>query len=163
MSKFIKKDELQLVNGGYLADAKESPVNNTEFVQLQREAEYLVTLAGKMKGKDFKGTKAASIDELIAETKSELNADRVEEFISQPAKPKRKITDQLTAEAQTFVKFHEESAQATKVNDKLQPFKLINEFETFGLFFTPGIVKLNKIYTMDEIKEAASVVYTVVG
>jgi hypothetical protein len=42
--KFLKNNELQLVNGGYLVTG-ETPVNHEEYVQLQKEAHYLVNLA----------------------------------------------------------------------------------------------------------------------
>jgi hypothetical protein len=35
-----------------------------------------------------------------------------------------------------------------------QRFNVINDFETFGLFFESGIVKIERIYTIKEITKA---------
>ena len=41
---FIKKTELQLINGGYLANKAGDPVNHESFVAQQNTAHYLVSL-----------------------------------------------------------------------------------------------------------------------
>ena len=164
MSEFKKKGDVKLINGGYLVDNKsEAPVANGEFISAQREAHYLVTLASKMKGKNFKGVAADDINALIAETKTELYATKIEEFIATPKAPSRKITRQLEEEALSFISHREEVELSEGINNRLQDFKVVNEFENFGLFFTKGIVKLDKIYTMGEITEAAKVVYSVIS
>ena len=38
----------------------------------------------------------------------------------------------------------------------MQQFKTLQDFETVGLFFDQGIVKLNKIYTVEEILNAVT-------
>jgi hypothetical protein len=164
MSKFKKKGDIKLINGGYLVDAKdEKPVTNNEFVTAQQEAHYLVTLAAKMKGKNFKGVAADDINVLIAETKTELYATKIEEFVTTPKAPSRTITKQLEEEALSFISHREEVELSEGINNKLQSFKVVNEFENFGLFFKEGIVKFDKIYTMKEITEAAKVVYSVIN
>jgi hypothetical protein len=161
MSKFKKTGDIKLINGGYLSATDDKPINNKAFVELQRNAEWLVTLANKMKGKNFKGTVAVNINDLVNETNDELNGDKEVTFVSTPSAPSSKITDELKKEALSFIDHQKSSDAAEKVNKKLQKFKLIQEFEDFGLFFTAGVAKLNKIYTMKEITAAAVTIYAV--
>ena len=50
--------------------------------------------------------------------------------------------------------FKENSLKTDKVNGFLQEFNLLQEAEEFGLFFEDGIVKLEAIYTVDQITVA---------
>ena len=45
MKVFLKKEELQLVNGGYLSGKDEKPVGNAEFVKAQKERIAVVIFA----------------------------------------------------------------------------------------------------------------------
>lgn len=153
MKKFLKKSELQLVNGGYLVNKEETPVNNAEFVSAQRHAEYIVTFASLAKGKDFVGKKADTLEALEAEVKKVLSAKK-QVFVEGPKESKGKLTESLAKEAMEFLNFKKDSSKADKINEFLQQFTVISEFETFGLFFEEDIVKLEKIYTMEEVIEA---------
>ena len=155
MSTFLKEDGLKLQDGGYLVTAKEGkPVANAEFEKAQKRAEYIVTLAGLAKGKDFKGTKAESFSDLAALAHSQLSAVAVTEFVKAPKEKKAPIREAMLKEALDFIEFNKGTDSAKKVNAFLQEFNIINEFETFGLFFGSSITKLNKIYTMKEVVDA---------
>jgi len=153
MKNFLKKADLQLINGGYVCDSKENPVTNLEFIKAQQHAEYIVTFAEMAKEKDFKGKKADCLIELTASVKNALKAkDTV--YVKAPSKVKKPLTKQLADEAMAFMSFEKDTSKVEKINLFLKQFDSLNEFETFGLFFEPGIVKLNKIYKMKEIIEA---------
>ncbi len=162
MSKFFKKGEVVLLNGGYVsAKATKKPINNAEFIAAQREAEFLVTLAANMAGKNFSALVVDSISDLVAETRAQLSATVTTEFVSAPAAPKATLTDKLRKEALAFTAHAKEAEEAEFVNSKLQAFNVINEFENHGLFFKSDVTKLNRIYTMDEVVAAAKTVYAV--
>lgn len=163
-SNFKTVKEVVLAKGGYLADAKTNkPVSNKEFEAAQLRAERLVAIAAKMKGKTFKVAKVDNIHDIVREVEAELNSTRVEEFVKVPKIKIGKLTKQLEDEAAAFVKGAIDSDNAQALNDKLQEFIVINDFETTGLFFTNKISKLKKIYTMKEIITAAETVYAVLG
>lgn len=151
MKKFLKSTEVQLVSGGYLSHGEGvNPINNEEFVKAQKHAEYIVTFAKLSEGKDFKGKKADSIADLKAAVAKEL-ATKDTEYVLAPKEVKRKLTDQLAEEAKAWMKFEDETSNVKKINTFLQQFNIVKEFEDFGLFFDDGIVKLNKLYTMEDI------------
>ena len=84
------------------------------------------------------------------------------EYVKLPKKVNRELTDKLQEEAMAFIKFNSELSKAEKVNKFLQSFNTLNEFETFGLFFTEDIVKLPKIYTMKEVIVAVKEVIDII-
>lgn len=156
MKKFLKSSEIALVSGGYLSvkDAKElTPVSNAAFVAAQKHAEYIVTFASMAKGKDFKGKKADCLADLQSAVKDALSAkDR--SYVSKPKKVAKKLSQQLADEAMAFMNFEKDTTKVEKINAFLQQFNILAEFEEFGLFFDEEIVKLNKIYTMEEVVAA---------
>jgi Holliday junction resolvase len=155
MSKqFIKNGALQLVNGGYLSNLDGNPVFNQEFYIAQQHAEYIVTFATMAKGKDFVGKKADSIEGLKTEVIEFLNKNKSISFIEKPKEVKKPTHEKLASEALAFVNFQESSNKVDKMNHFLQQFSILKEFEEFGLFFEEEIVKLNKIYTMDDVINA---------
>ena len=156
MKQFLKKGELQLVNGGYLSNKKEQPVNNYNFVHVQGTAEYIITFANLAKDKDFKGKKADSISEVRAEAMKIVDSSRAVEFVSKPKEVKQPTTDKLANEAMAFMDFEKDSFRVDKINKFLQQFAILKEFEDFGLFFEEDIVKLNKIYTLEEVVSAVN-------
>ena len=106
MSKFfVKKDELNLVNGGYVTfGEKQIPVYNEQFIAVQKHAEWVVTFAEKAKGKDFVGKQADSIADVKAEVLKALSKSDVE-YVKAPKEVKRELTDKLQEEALAFIKF----------------------------------------------------------
>ncbi len=162
MSKvFLKQEGIQLVNGGYLSDSEENPVNNEQFVAAQRRAHRLVSIAAKMEGKTFEAQEVTNIDSLISEVDAELGAVATEEFVKVPVVKKGEVTADLAKEALAFIEGEDKVDLANKINARMQEFKVLNEFETFGLFFEKGVVKLDKIYTVKEVVDAAKTVYAV--
>lgn len=160
---FVKNGELSLVNGGYLVTGKaQTPVCNDKFVALQIHAEWVVTFAEKAKGKDFVGKKPDSIEDVRAEVRQALSRSDVK-YVSSPKEVKGDLTAKLQAEAMAFISFKNASLKTDKINGFLQQFNELNEFETFGLFFTEDIVKLNKIYTMQEVIAAVTEVIDVLN
>lgn len=162
MSKiFVKNGELALVNGGYLVTGdKQTPVFNSDFVAVQKHAEWVVTFAEKAKGKDFVGKTADSLDSVKEEVKKALDKSTIK-YVTAPKEVKRDLTDKLQAEAMAFINFGKESSKTDKINGFLQQFNTIKEFEDFGLYFTEDICKLNKVYTIKEIVEAVTSVIDV--
>jgi len=164
MSKqFLKKGELQLVNGGYLSNKGEQPVGNADFVNAQKHAEYIVTFAEKAKGKDFKGKEADSLEKLRSEVSALVSGNQATEFVKKPKTVSRPTGDKLASEALAFINFKEDSSKVEKINKFLQQFTVLKEFEDFGLFFEEDIVKLNKIYTMKEVIDAVTETIDLVG
>ena len=163
MSKiFVKKEELTLVNGGYVVTGKnETPVYNEQFITVQKHAEWVVTFAEKAKGKDFVGKQADSIADVKAEVIKALASKGVE-YVKGPKNVKQDLTEKLKEEALAFIKFRGESSKTEKINKFLQQFNIIQEFEEFGLYFEEDICKLNKIYTIEEIVAAVTSVIDVI-
>jgi hypothetical protein len=155
MRTFVKKQELQLLNGGFLSDKKGNPVSNQSFVEIQKHAEYIITFAQLAKGKDLKGKEAYSLKQLKEDVSNALSKKSVS-YLSQPEKINRELTDKLKKEALSFMSYQSDLSKVEKINKSLQQFNLLKEFEEFGLFFEQDIVKLNKIYTVDEVVEAVS-------
>ena len=116
---FVKKEELSLVNGGYVvAGEKQTPVYNEKFIVLQKHAEWVVTFAEKAKGKDFVGKVPYTIDEVKADVKKALDNSMVE-YVKIPGKVKQDLTEKLQKEALDFIKNSGETSKAIKIN-KLQ-------------------------------------------
>ncbi len=154
--KFIKKEGLQVINGGYLVDANENPVTNEQFVAAQKRAEFIVKFAEATKGKDFVGKKADNLEAIKAEVLKNLTETESVKFFETPEQPETSTLDALTKDAMAFIEHSEAINNSKKLNAFMQEFNVIHEFEQFGLFFTNGIVKLNKIYTIEDIKTALS-------
>jgi hypothetical protein len=155
MKQFLKVSEVQLVNGGYLSNADSKPVFNAAFVDAQKHAEYIITFAAKAKGLDFVGKKPASLADLEKDVRAALT-EKENKFVSGPEAPVREITTNLANEAMAFMSFQTNSSKTDKINSFLQQFSILHEFEEFGLFFEEDIVKLNKIYTMEEVVDAVT-------
>jgi hypothetical protein len=164
MSKFKEVKDVVLLNGGYVSDAAtKKPITHVAFVAAQVRAHRLISIAAAMKGKTFVCSKVDDINAVIAKVDADLSATTVEAFVKSKAAVKGTLSAQLAAEALTFVKDTEGATVADAVNAQLQEFKIINEFESHGLFFKPGVVKLEKIYTIKEIVAAGKVVYAVLN
>ena len=163
MSKiFVKKEELTLINGGYLIiKEKETPVYNEQFIAVQKHAEWVVTFAEKAKGKDFVGKVPDSIESVKEEVRKALSSKGVE-YVKAPKKVKQDLTEKLQEEALAFIKYQGESSKTEKINKFLQQFNIIQEFEEFGLYFEEDICKLNKIYTIEEIVKAVTEVIDII-
>ncbi len=149
---FVKKESLTLGNGNYLL-VNDVPVFHAEFVKAQKEAEILCLIAEKAKGLSFKTVKGANIDDIRDAVIKELNTKSVNIFKA-PEAPKQDLVDKLTKQALDFTKYTQDKERIEGLNEKIKPFLIINTFETVGLYFEKGMCELNKIYTIEEIKNA---------
>jgi hypothetical protein len=152
--KFLTSKEVFVVKG-YLSSSKDNvqPIGNSEFIKAQQAAEYIVTFAEMAKNKDFKGKEADNLAIFKLEVEEALSKKGME-YIKAPKKVVKKLTKQLADEALAFINYEEKVEETKKVNDFLQRFNIINEFEEIGLFWEEEIVKIDKIYTIKEITEA---------
>lgn len=162
MKTFLKSDQVQLINGGYLSSNEGKPVNNADFVQAQKRAEYVCTFAKLAKGKTFKASKVDSLEALKAEVAAEL-ATKDTTYVDVPEKFVKELSNQLADEAKKFMENQDEISKVEKINSFLQEFNVLNEFEEFGLFFEDGIVKLNKIYSLEEVVNAVKETIDILG
>ena len=153
--KCVKKDELAVINGGYLVEkGTDVPVNHPEFVKLQQEAHYLVNLANTVRATDFEVKEPVTFESVVAKVKAKL-ADESRQFVAKPEAPARKITDTLAQEALGWLDFQKSESKAEKINKIMQKFNTLAEFEEFGLYFSfDGIVKLKELYSLEQIIEA---------
>jgi len=157
--KFLKKSEITLVNGGYLSASKdESPISHDGFVQAQNKAHYLVTLAANLVGKNFKAAKVDNFNDVVTQTVNQINSANVIEYQSTPTAPEMKLKNQLAEEALAWINFNKDISETDKINQAMQEFNVLKDFEEFGLFFSEGIVRLNKIYTVAEILAAVKAI-----
>jgi len=163
MKTFLKTGEVKLVNGGYLSDSDNKPVSHIGFVKAQRHAEYVIAFAKAAKGKNFTAQKVDSIEAIKAEVLAAISKTEVVEFVKKPKSIKRPTTDKLASEALAFIDFGKETTKADKINKFLIAFSEMHEFEEHGLFFDQDIVKLNELYTMEQVVSAVSEVIDLLG
>jgi hypothetical protein len=155
MKQFLKKDDVVLLNGGYVSTKNGNPVSNQSFIDAQKHAEYIITFATVAKGKNFKSTPTASLQEVRNEV-AKLLEEKQRIFIQKPKEVERDLTNKLAEEALSFMNYQKDLSKTDKINIFLQQFNVIAEFEEFGLFFDDEIVKLNQIYTLSEIVNAVT-------
>lgn len=152
MKQFVKSTDLEVKNGGYLT-ANGNPVGHPEFVKAQQAAEYVVKFAELAKGKNFKSVKVDSLADLRSEVMAALSQKSIQ-FVAAPTPVERPLTQQLTAEAMAFIGFQDNVQTTSKVNEFMQQFAVLHDFEQNGLYFDQEIVRLTKIYTVKEITDA---------
>ena len=93
--KFLKKNDLLLVNGGYLVSnikKEQMPVNHDQFVQKQKEAHALITLANKVKTADFTIKIPVTFEQLRQEVTKEINEQEQKTYVASPTKPSLNVT-----------------------------------------------------------------------
>lgn len=156
--EFLKLSDLKLNPAGYLINAKtEKPVNHEAFVKQQRAAEFTVKLAEAIKDKNFKCAKIDDFNTIKAEVLKAINEKSIKEFVATPKKPVSKVNEELVKYALDFVAFEEKKADIDKINQLMNEFEVIDAVENVGDYFSEGLVKLNKIYTIKEILEAVQI------
>lgn len=155
--KFLKNNELALVNGGYLVEgATQVPVNHEEFVTLQKDAHYLVNLANTVRATNFEVKEAITFDQVVKTVTEKLN-DEKRTYVTAPEAAKTPTLDKLQKEALAWLGSKQDEGKAEKLNRIMQKFNVIAEFEEFGLYFsTDKIVKLQALYTLEQIVEAVT-------
>ena len=158
--KFLTQKEVTLKQAGYLVNStnNESPIINEEFVQAQEVAHYFVTLADRIKDKNFKVETPDSFDEICLQVSMENFAATKPKYVEDGEEPKTAIKDKLVKESLAWLKFRENKSKNELINNKMQAFNVLKEFEEFGLFFSEGVVKLEKIYTVAEILKAVTLI-----
>jgi hypothetical protein len=162
MNSFLKLSELSLNPANYLVSADGKPVNHAEFVNQQRAAEYIVKLAAATAGKTFKTGKVDNLDAIKASVRAAI-ADTNQSYVTAPAKPVSEVNDAMVKYALDFVNYETAKEGASKVNEFMQQFNKINDVESVGEYFTEGVVKLNKIYTISEILSAVQSTIELLG
>lgn len=156
MKQFLKSTEVTVKNGGYLFNNQDKPVSNKEFENAQKHAEFIIKFREEIKGKDFVGKTPDNINSIRKSVLEKLEKDQKIVFVEGPKKVEQTLNQKLAKEALDFIKFHENTSKTEKVNDFLQKFKVVKQFEEFGLFFEEDVAELNKIYTLKEIVEAVT-------
>ena len=155
--KFLKNGELELKNGGYLVAGKEeTPVNHEEFVQLQKEAHYLINLANTVRATDFEVKEAITFDDVVKQVTLKLN-DEKRTYVNVPEAEKTPTLDKLQKDALAWLSNKDGERKAEKLNRILQKFNILAEFSEFGLYFsTDKIVKLQALYSLEQVVEAVT-------
>lgn len=155
--KFLKNNELELVNGGYLVSTEgQTPVNHDEFVTLQKEAHYLVSLADKVRATDFEVKEAITFDSVVREVTEKLN-DEKRVYVEKATAQATPTLDALQKEALAWLVNKKDEGKTEKLNRIMQKFNVIAEFTEFDLYFsTDKIVKLQALYSLEEILEAVT-------
>ena len=153
MSVFVKATELKLTNGGYLTvDGK--PMYNYEFVNAQERVAELALYIEAAKGETLKDTKATlDYDKLLTKVEALKAAKKTTTFVEAKKLPKQTLQAKLHKEAMEFINATTENEKIDALNKSLQEFQVIKDFEDFGLYFSDGIIKLEKIYTLAETIE----------
>jgi hypothetical protein len=157
---FIKKDNIEIINGGYVVQKEtQAPIYHKDFIDRQIEAHALVVLSNKVQGADFIGKPPVSFAEIQIEVSREIRNETKRTYVSTPIEPESTIRSTMAKEAMDWLKFDKDKTASEKVNQEMQKFNIIQEFEEFGLYFnTENIVKLNKIYTIEEITKAITII-----
>ena len=156
--KFLTKEEVFVVKGYLSSDkAKVQPISNAKFIETQKHAEYVIALAEAAKDKDFKGKQADSFEDFRRDVINALS-DKGVTYIKEPKKVETELSNQLKNEALAFIKYGEDLQTTDAINNYLQRYNVIKEFEEIGLFFEDEIEKIDKIYTIDEITKAAKAI-----
>ena len=146
------------MGNGYLVNTKNEPVSNAEFISAQVRAHYIVSLAEATKGKDYIGKKADSFLKTVDEVVESINSVKAVKYVGDVEEPTMKLKDQLAQEALSWIKYDKDSSAAKRIDSAMQQFNIIKDFEDFGLFFSSGVEKVSKIYTIEDILEAVKVV-----
>ena len=119
MRKFLKKEDLQLVNGGYVSDKQQNPVYNKQFYEAQLHADYVVNFAKLAKGKNFTGIAPDSIEKVREEVSALLQNNKTINFVKKQEVTEMPLTLQLKSEALNFIKSEESNAKVKQINNYL--------------------------------------------
>jgi len=156
--EFLTLKDLKLNPAGYLISATTNkPVTNTGFIRAQEAAAYACELASAIKDKNFKINQVDDLERIKKEVKELILNKKETTFFELPEKPKSKVNEELVEYALKFVDFQNESDKVNQLNKMMEPFKEINEVETIGDYFVEGLVKLHKLYTIEDIKKALEI------
>lgn len=152
---FLTSSEVE-VRKGYLSSNKSAdmaPIGHSAFIEAQEEAEFVVTFAKEAKGKDFQGKDPIDLEQFRQSVINKMSK-KGKEYVAAPKKPKLDTFNKLQEDAMKMVNFDIEMDKVNQINAYMSRFDVISEFESIGLFFDQEIVKINKIYTIEEITNA---------
>ncbi len=156
--EFLTSENLSLNPAGYLINSTTNkPVTHSDFVSQQKNAEYIVKLADAIKNKNFTCDKVDNLEEIKANVLASINAKNVKEYISAPSKPVSKANEELVKFALDFATYEEDKSKVETINKLMAQFDSIEAVESVGDYFSEGLVKLNKIYSIDEILAAVKI------
>lgn len=158
MNEFLKSSELSLNPANYLVSTKtDKPVTHVAFVEQQKRAHYVVKLSAALEGKNFKACKIDDLDAIVRKVQAEIDATDVRNYVTPPSKPTSAVQEELVKFALDFASYGEDKAKADRINTFMQSFNAITGVEEVGDYFSEGLVKLNKIYTIAEVLEAVKI------
>jgi hypothetical protein len=151
---FLSKSDITLNNGYLVAKGTEKiiPIDNFGFVNAQKSAYELDVLVQTLKEKDFVGRPADSFLSAVEEANVKAKEAFQTTYTVKIDKPVNKLSEQLKEEALNQMKYQTEIETAKKLNQQMQRYCTISQFEEIGLHFKEQVVKLPKIYTIEEIK-----------
>lgn len=156
--QFLKLSEVSLNPAGYLvATETNKPVNHKEFAEQQKRAHYVVKLSEAIKDKNFKPCKVDNLDEIARKVQADIDSTDVTNYVTAPEKPTSKVQEELVQFALDFASYGDKKEQTDKINTFMQTFNAINGVQSVGDYFSEGLVKLNKIYTIEEILAAVRI------
>jgi MinD superfamily P-loop ATPase len=156
--EFLTNQNLSLNKAGYLVSTEsKKPVTHVEFVNQQKAAHYLVSLAEAIKDKNFVIGQIDNYAAIKAEVVKSINEATVVQYATAPAEPTSKVLDELIKYATDFDSYHDTKVSVSKINEFMNQFNKINDVEQVGDYFSEGLVKLNKIYTIEEILAAVKI------
>lgn len=161
--EFLKSSELGLNPAGYLiSNTTNKPVNHTAFVNAQNQADYLVRLASAIKGKTFTHGKLDNLEAIKAEVRKAMNNTNMS-YGTAPVKPVGDLTNKLADEAMAFINFDKTQSRFNQINEFMQQFNAIRGVEECGDYFSEGVVKMNKIYSISDIQSAVEATIDILG
>ena len=156
--EFLTSKDLSLNAANYLiSSSSKKPVAHLEFVKQQQAAEYLVKLAEAIKDKTFTESKVDNLAAIKAEVLRSIKEATVVQYATAPAEPTNALLDELVKYAEDFDSYHDTKVSVSKINEFMNQFNKINDVEQVGDYFFEGLVKLNKIYTIEEILAAVKI------
>jgi hypothetical protein len=156
--EFLTSKDLSLNAANYLiSSSSKKPVAHLEFVKQQQAAEYLVKLAEAIKDKTFTESKVDNLAAIKAEVLRSIKEATVVQYATAPTEPTSALLDELVKYAEDFDSYHDTKVSVSKINEFMNQFNKINDVEQVGDYFSEGLIKLNKIYTIEEILAAVKI------
>lgn len=162
--QFLTANQVSLINGGYLSNSKtKEPIHNYDFCNAQRKAAFLDKLSKEVEGKSFETVKGECFSQIFEKALTDFNASKQVTYVATPAEPDQKLTIDLRNEALAWIGHQEDKGKTERINQRMQEFNPLVDFEKHGLFFDQGIIKLDKIYTVEEIVGFVTILEPFIG
>ena len=161
MEKFFRKDQVKVNDAGYLVDNEGCPIYNCSFNDEQEHIEKAVLLAEALIVRGHVSENKTVLKTNLAALLKEVYKDKTtHQLIQYRPLEKGTLSKQLAEESLNFIETFKYNESAEKINELVNSeFNNTLKFEEFGLTFaTPYAMKLNKIYTIADLKSAFDVV-----